>query len=212
VDTVCRIMLVFRQQETLERIKGILVENGHRVLFSCTSGMQALRLAGLHDIDIAVVGFNLSDMSGIHFATDLLAKRSCSVLMIVPAEQMAYARQSIQGEDIVCLPRPVSPQALLTSIELMMQYRDRLNRMRAETQKLKDDLKRRSLADKAKTLLMHAHHLSEFEAWIFMQKASMDTGTPLLEIAEKIVEKYGPVKQDKATPQDGPSPEKDHKK
>lgn len=197
MDTICRIMLVFRQQETLERVKNILVENGHRVLYSCTSGMQALRLAGMHDIDIAVVGFTLSDMSGIHFAADLLSEHTCSVLLIVPAEQMAYARQSIQAEDIVCLPRPITPQALLTSIDLMMQYRERLRHMRAETQKLKEDLKRRSLADKAKTILMHALQLSEFEAWRFMQKTSMDTGTPLLEVAEMIIEKYGHTRQDK---------------
>lgn len=205
VDTICRIMLVFRQQETLERIKSILVENGHRVLYSCTSGMQALRLAGLHDIDIAVVGFTLSDMSGIHFAADLLAQHTCSVLLIVPAEQMAYARQSIRAEDIVCLPRPITPQALLTSIELMMQYRDRLSCMRAETQKLKEDLKRRSLADKAKTILMNALQLTEFEAWRFMQKTSMDTGTPLLEVAEKIIEQYGRNRQDKGLSHGTPS-------
>lgn len=200
MDTTCRILLAFRHQETVDRIKSILVESGRNVLFSCTSGMQALRLAGLHDIEIAVVGFTLSDMPGAHFATDLLAGHSCSVLMIAPAEQIPYIQQSFQTEDIVCLPRPVSSQSLLTSIDLIMQYRDRLKHIRAEARKLKEDLKRRSLADKAKTILMNALQLSEFEAWRFMQKQSMDTGIPLIDIAELMIEKYGQTRLPESLP------------
>lgn len=164
---------------------------GYTIVESCTSGMQALRFAGLNHVDIAIVGFTLSDMPGLTFANDLLSQNACSVLMITPSEQINYIRQNARSSDIVCLPRPVSSQSLLTSINLIMQYRDRFQFITEETQKLKQDLDRRAVAEKAKTLLMNKFHMGESEAWRYIQKQSMNTGKPLIDIAEGILNEYG---------------------
>jgi AmiR/NasT family two-component response regulator len=191
VDTGCSILLVLRQQETIDQMKSILATRGYNIAEVCTSGMQGLRLAALHTVDIAVVGFTLSDMPGMTFAQDLLSQHSCSVVMITPPEQINYVRQSAGTSDIVCLPRPVSPQSLLTAIDLVMQYRSRIQLLNQETQKLRMSLERRALAEKAKTVLMNKLQMGEAEAWRALQKQSMDTGRPLVEIAEEILEAYG---------------------
>lgn len=196
MDTSCSVLLVFRQQDSIDQIKSILSGRGHTVAEECTSGMQALRMAGQIHFDIAIVGFTLADMPGLTFANDLLTQHSCSVLMIVPADQVNYVRSSAGTGDIICLPRPVSPQSLLTSISLIMQYRDRFQRISEETRKLKRDLERRAVAEKAKTVLMKKLGMSEAEAWRHIQKKSMDTGTPLVEIAEDILRTYGVKKND----------------
>lgn len=191
MDISCSILLTLRRQESVEQIKNILVSRGYLIAGAGTSGMQALRLAGMSNVDIAIVGFSLSDMPGLTFANDLLARQSCSVLMIAPPEQIGYIRGRAGTNDIVCLPKPVTPQALLASIELMLQYRERLRNITSETRKLKSDLERRAVAEKAKTLLMHRCHMGESEAWRFIQKKSMDSGIPLREVAETIIEEYG---------------------
>lgn len=191
MDTSCSILLTLRHQESIEQIKNILVPKGYMIVDSCSSGMQALRVAGLNHIDIAIVSFTLSDMPGLTFANDLLSQHSCSVLMITPPEQMNYIRNNAGPNDIVCLPRPITPQALLTSIDLILQYKERIRCISRETQKLKVDLERRSLAEKAKTLLMKKLNMSESDAWRHIQKQSMDSGIPLQEVAENIIHEYG---------------------
>jgi len=191
VYTRCNILLAFQQQETIDKIKNILVPMGYSILGTSTSGMQALRLAGMNSIDIAVVGYNLSDMPGLTFANDLLSRHQCSVIMIAPPEQINYIRSSAGTSDIVCLSKPVTPQALLTSVDLVMQYREKLLTMNKEVQKLKSDLKRRAIAEKAKTLLMNNLNMGEAEAWRYIQKESMNKGIPLQRVAESILEKYG---------------------
>ncbi len=195
MDINCNILLTLRQQESIEQIRGILSTRGYFIVDSCTSGMQALRTAGYHQIDIAVVGFMLSDMPGLNFASDLQSQHNCSVLMITPPEQISYVRQNAGTNDIVCLPRPVTPQSLLTSIDLILQYRERIQSLTRETHKLRLDLERRSLAEKAKTLLMNRFNMGESEAWRQMQKQSMDTGKPLTEVAEAIIREHGKIRR-----------------
>lgn len=190
MELSCSVLLVLRQQETIDQIKSILTPRGCVIVDACTSGMQALRLAGLYDIDIAVVGFSLSDMPGMTFAHDLQSMHSCSVVMITPPDQENYVRQGAGTSDIICLPRPVSPQSLLTAVDVMLQYRVRIRHMEEETRKLRQNLERRALAEKAKTVLMNTLQMSEAEAWRTIQKQSMDTGKPLTEVAEGILDAY----------------------
>lgn len=190
MDMSCNILIALRQQESIDQIKNILAPRGYTIIDTCTSGMQALRIAGMNTIDIAIVGFTLSDMPGLTFANDLLSRCTCSVLMITPPEQINYVRSSAGPHDIICLPRPVTPAALLTSLDLILQYKERIACITRETQKLKMDLERRAIAEKAKTVLMNKLGLSEAEAWRTIQKRSMDSGTPLQEVAEAIIREY----------------------
>ena len=191
MDTSCSILLALRQRESIEQIKNILTPRGYLIVDCCTSGMQALRVAGLSHIDIAIVGFMLADMPGLTLANDLLSQQDCSVLILTPPEQINYIRNNAGANDIVCLPKPVTPQSLLTSIDLILQYRERIQCITQQTQKLKMDLERRAIAERAKTLLMHKLNMSESEAWRFLQKQSMDSGKPLQEVAEVIIKEYG---------------------
>jgi len=187
----CSVLIVIKHQETMEQMSGILAARGCQIADTCTTGMQGLRAAGNHPCDIAIVGFNLSDMTGLAFAEDLADICSASVLLIVPPEQLTYARQNIGDLDISCLARPVTAQALATSVDMLLQFRERYSRMQAETKKLKAGLERRGLADKAKAALMKSLGLSEAEAWRQMQKQSMDTGKALEQVAKHILDRYG---------------------
>ncbi len=187
----CRVLLVLRNEETIAQMSGILSSRGCHITASCTTGMAGLRSAGLHPCDIAIVGFTLPDMTGASFSENLAGICDASVLLIVPAEQMAFARETTGSLDVSCLARPVTAQGLVASIDMMMQFRDRVQRLQAETKKLREGLARRGLAERAKTALMNSLGLSEAEAWRRMQKQSMDTGKPLEQVARHMLDIYG---------------------
>jgi response regulator NasT len=184
----CNVLIVVRKPELSEQIRAILVSRGYAVSDACSSGMQALRSADSHPVDVAIVGFSLVDMSGLEFASDLLEKKECSVMLLTPPEQMAYVKDQAGELDIVALPRPATAQAMLSTLELMQHYRSRLRRASDEATKLKADLDRRALAEKAKVALMNKKGMSEADAWRYLQKRAMDTGRTLKDVSEQVLE------------------------
>lgn len=185
------VLIVMKQQDAAEQISGVLSSQGFRVVDVCQSGTQALRAASNFPCEIVLTGFSLTDMSGIAFAENLQENTPATVLMMVPADQISYVLQNTEHLDLVCLPRPVTPQGLSAAIEMILQYRNRITRMKSETAKLKDGLERRALAEKAKTALMNSLGLSEADAWRRIQRQSMDTGKPLDVVARHMLEIYG---------------------
>ncbi len=186
----CNVLLVLRKPDLIRQIRAILTSRGYAVSDGCVSGMQALRSAATHPVDIAIVGYTLNDMSGLDFSMDLLSNSDCSVLLMTPPDQMVYVKEQIGSADVVPVPRPVTAQALLSTLELIGHYRSKLTRANEETKKLKQDLDRRAVAEKAKVVLMNRLQMSEAEAWRYLQKRSMDTGTSLKEIALRVLELY----------------------
>lgn len=186
----CNVLIVVRKPELTDQIKAILASRGYFVADACSSGMQGLRSAASHPVDVAIVGFSLPDMSGLEFAGDLLEKCDCSVLLLTPPDQMDYVKQQSGGMDIVALQRPATAQAMLSALELMQHYRSRIKKVSDEAQKLRVDLDRRALAEKAKVALMHRLGMSEAEAWRYLQKRAMDTGRTLKDIAAQVLELY----------------------
>ncbi len=188
----CNVLIVIRHQETLEQMAGILSARGCHITETCSSGMHGLRAAGTHCPDIAVVGYNLTDMTGVAFAEDLAGLCDASVLLVVPPEQVQDVRQRAVDLDLSILPRPITAQGLAASIDMLLQFRERYHRMQAESQKLKAGLERRGLAEKAKLALMKSLGLSEAEAWRHIQKQSMDTGRPLEQVSRHILDIHSP--------------------
>ena len=187
----CNVLIVMKNKETVDQMSGILAARGCNVTDTCTGGMQGLRSAGTRPCDIALVGFSLPDMTGLAFAEALAGISTASVLLVVPPEQMSFVRHNAGQLDVTCLPRPVTPQALATSIDMLLQFRERYQRMQEEARKLKSGLEQRNLAEKAKQALMKSMGLTESEAWRHIQKQSMDTGKPLGQVARHILDIYG---------------------
>ena len=186
----CSILIVNRKPELVEQIKTVLRPRGYPISAACDSGTQALRSVFAHPVDIAVTGFLLSDMSGLEFADALLEKSETSVLMITPQAQLEYVKEQSAGRDIVALPRPVTAQALVSALEMMEHYRGRVRKANDEAKKARSDLERRALADRAKAALMAQTGMTEAEAWRTLQKRSMDTGSPLREVALDVLAQY----------------------
>lgn len=186
----CNVLIVIRRAELVAQIRSVLQPRGYFIVDSCASGMQGLRTAASHPVDIAIVGFILSDMSGLEFAADLQDKTDSSVLMITPQDQVSYVKEQTHGRDVVPLPRPVTSLALMNTLELMEHYRGRLQSARETTEKLRSDLDRRALADRAKVVLMQNTTMTEAEAWRWLQKRSMDTGKSLREVSLQVLNQY----------------------
>lgn len=188
VQAPSNLAIAMRNADAVDKYKDALSTQGYNVIEASTSGMELLRDLAHREVEIAVVGMTLSDMAGMAFACDLIALTGCSVLMIVPAEQVDYINSLAGDRDIVCLARPINAMALSTAIETMNHYRRRLKTIKDEADKLRDKVESRALAEKAKTSLMNRMKMTESEAWKFLQKRSMDSGKSMQEVAKQILD------------------------
>ena len=85
---------------------------------------------------------------------------------------------------------PLKVHELASSIE-MMAYALERRRRRRRAQPQRRSQEEEQLIQKAKGILMERNHMTEKEAYRYLQKSSMDSGTGLTETAQMILSMMG---------------------
>lgn len=172
------VIVAFLRQEDAVGIRRLLAKHGYDVTGTCTSGAQAVRLAGGLDGGIVLCGYRLSDM---HYTElhDYLPEGFRMVLVASPARW-----RDGHAEDIVCVEMPVKAGDLLSVLEetdekLRTERRARKERNRIHGRSEED----RALILRAKAELMKQNGMTEAEAHRYLQKISMESGNGLAEAA-----------------------------
>ena len=136
------------------------------------TGDEAVRAA--KDGALLLTTYRLPDMTGEELASRL--GEAADVVMIVPQDY-----EGEEAENVIMLHNPISQDALV-------QSRLRMQQLRARAEKLSRTLEERKLIDRAKGKLMDTLHLTESEAHYRIQKASMDSGRRIADVAREILD------------------------
>ena len=123
----------------------------------------------------------LPDMTGEELASRL--GEAADVVMIVPQDY-----EGEEAENVIMLHNPISQDALVQSLKTLAHCRLRMQQLRARAEKLSRTLEERKLIDRAKGRLMDTLHLTESEAHYRIQKASMDSGRRIADVAREILD------------------------
>ena len=125
--------------------------------------------------------YRLPDMTGEELASRL--GEAADVVMIVPQDY-----EGEEAENVIMLHNPISQDALVQSLKTLAHCRLRMQQLRARAEKLSRTLEERKLIDRAKGKLMDTLHLTESEAHYRIQKASMDSGRRIADVAREILD------------------------
>ena len=128
----------------------------------------------------ALISFQ-PDMTGEELASRL--GEAADVVMIVPQDY-----EGEEAENVIMLHNPISQDALVQSLKTLAHCRLRMQQLRARAEKLSRTLEERKLIDRAKGKLMDTLHLTESEAHYRIQKASMDSGRRIADVAREILD------------------------
>ena len=88
--------------------------------------------------------------------------------------------------DIVTLTYPIRPNDLVSTVEMMLTQLDRRLKKRKSQPKKRTE-QEQNYINNAKWLLMERNHMTEQEAFRYIQKSSMDSGTNMVETAQMIL-------------------------
>lgn len=178
------IILVFPKQETGKSLRAILRRAGYPVDAVCTTVAQALQAASEYDGGIIVCNYRLVDGMALEIYES--AGKRFQFLMIGPKDYV----DAREAADIFCLTTPLHASELCETMEVLsIAYARRRKKRRAgPTPRSKEE--QRTL-DAAKQVLMEKNGLTEEEAHRYIQKASMDSGTGVVETAAMILSLLG---------------------
>ena len=87
---------------------------------------------------------------------------------------------------IMCLSMPLKVHDFVNTVDMMIQGMERRRRRQKAKPKERSG-KEAGLIKEAKELLMNRNHMTEEEAYRYIQKCSMDSGTNMVETAQMIL-------------------------
>ena len=180
------IVIVMPGHKDAVRLQNILLRSG---LFSniilASRGAEVLQEARLRNVALVLCTRRLSDM-GYEELSSLLPS-SVSILLLTQDAALVPFSPAVtrllmpfRAEDLVGAVRSLLPDG-----------------RQARKKKPLRSPEEQAKIDRAKALLMEGKHLTEPEAFRYLQKTSMDTGRTLLETALMVTDLYGRPQEEK---------------
>lgn len=185
-----KILLAMSNCILVNKLKTLLVENGHTIIDQARDGHECLRKMRALKPDLAILEYNIALMNGYEVSKMAIEDRICDVMLIIEPGQESLLGNIKSDGSFVCMTKPINKASFINTIELMFKNARRVRRLEREIEDLRASLDTRKEVEKAKGLLMSHLGLTEAEAFKRIQKQSMDRGIPMKEIARAIILAY----------------------
>ena len=173
------IVIALPKIEDAKKIRASLNRYGFTVASVCNTGANALSNVNELDGGILICGYHLADM----YYRDVLEylPEYVEFLLLASARVIGEAPSSVESVEM--------PMKVADLIDSVSRISDRLERRwKRERRKPRvSSEKEQNYIMNAKRLLMEQNHLSEEEAYRYIQKCSMDSGTNMVETAQMLM-------------------------
>lgn len=184
-----KLKILLADDEALIRmdLKEMLIDAGHEVIAEATNGVDAVALTKKLLPDFVIMDVKMPKMDGLTAAGIIAKENIAPVLLLTAYSQQDIVDKASASGVIAYLVKPVREEQLLPAIEIAAQRFAEFDNLNKELAELKDSLATRKLLERAKGILMHAHGLTEQEAYRKMQQFSMAKRVSLKALAESII-------------------------
>jgi len=179
--TRARIIIGDGKDSSRRRLKDLLTRYGYSVEAEATNGPELLRKARTMYPEIVIMDSNLEGGSVAEIAGIIESDEISSVLVLTQGLQARIP------EEVAHIQKPYAEETLLSVIEVLLLYQNRLASVRREVIDLKESLQTRKLVEKAKGILMKQLSIDEAEAYRTMQKESMNRGVSMKDMARAVI-------------------------
>ena len=173
-----RTVVAFSNDKLRETILEALEKNGIPVHAICRTGSEALRSIKKTGGGVLVCAPRLSDMTADDLADDL----GEDAFYLVAGKPMDL--DMVENENIFKITLPASSGMIAGSARILVELDERRRiEMRPER-----PAEEKELINKAKLIVMERNDMTEDQAYRFLQKRSMESSTPLVEVARMFLD------------------------
>lgn len=173
------IIVAMPKIEDAKKIGEMLSSRGVGRIEICTTGFAVLSKVHQLDSGVVICTRRFKDMYCNEIAENL--PDYFEMLLLSSKEGAAYC-----PPDVVTVMLPFRPSELISTVEMMlMQIERRIRKARHAPKKRNQE--EQEYINQAKKLLMERNSMTEPEAFRYIQKCSMDSGTNMVETAQMII-------------------------
>ena len=171
------IVIALPKIDDAKKIRTILNRHGFSVAAVCSTASTALASMSELDGGILICGYKLTD----RYYRDVLEDIPSYFEMLLLASGRVIAEAPTS---VLTVEMPMKVSDLVNTVDMMLSQIER--RLKKEKKKTRS-WKEQNYISNAKFLLMERNHLSEEDAYRYIQKCSMDSGTNMVETAQMVL-------------------------
>ncbi len=172
------IIIVLPKLEEAKKIQKILNSHGYDEVFAYSTAAMALQAVGNMDAGVVISAYKLSDMFYLDLKDSL--PKSFELILLGSATAVAAA-----GTGTLSLSTPLKLGDLINTVDMVLRQAER--KYKKNKKPVRRTWQEENYIKNAKYLLMERNHLSEEEAFRYIQKRSMDNSTNMVETAQMIL-------------------------
>jgi len=182
-----RILVAIKNEAAVIKLKALRAENQYEMVDHANDANECLRKMRMLKPDLAILDYDLSPMNGLEIARIATEDKLCDVILLVGGEHRNSLGYMKREYDFAILIKPLNKDSFISTVDLVIKNRKKINKMEREIEELKKTLDARKDIERAKGILMKHLKIGEEEAFRKIQKQSMDMGIPMREIAKSII-------------------------
>ncbi|HEY0948829.1 ANTAR domain-containing response regulator [Nocardioides sp.] len=185
--------VVIAEDEVLIRmdLAEMLGEEGYDVVGQAGDGQQAIDLAEELRPDLVILDVKMPVLDGIAAAERIAGARIAPVVILTAFSQRDLVERARDAGAMAYLVKPFSKSDLVPAIEMAVSRFAELAMLESEVADLTERLETRKAVDRAKGVLQEQLHLSEPEAFRWIQKTAMDLRLSMRQVADGVIT-HGP--------------------
>jgi len=168
-----------------------LTDAGIEVVGEAGDGEEAIEKAKELEPDVVVMDVKMPGMDGITAAEQILANRTCAVVMLTAFSQGELVERARDAGAMAYVVKPFTPADLIPAVEIAVSRFQEIVSLESEVADLTDQFETRNQVERAKGLLLSKMGLTEPEAFRWIQKTSMDRRLTMREVADAVIDQVG---------------------
>ncbi|MEE3392860.1 MAG: ANTAR domain-containing protein [Lachnospiraceae bacterium] len=174
------IIIALPNEEVSKKISAGLLSHGYDTTVICRSGSDALSEMSNLDAGVVICGSHFSDMELSQFADYL--PQTFNILAIIKQE-----KDYLVPEGILKLFSPCKMSDIIDTVGMLLENTGIKKKRKKKDLRPERSTEEKETINRAKVLLMDRNNMSEPEAFRYIQKCSMDSGTNMYEMAQMIL-------------------------
>ena len=184
----CKVLVADDERQVAAGLQGQLEALNYDIVAVVDDGHRAIEVCRRTLPDIVLMDIEMPGLDGLSAAREIAQDPGTPVIILTAHGHPNLIEQAVQDGVIQYLLKPVTSPALHAAIQTALARARDLKAEREKVNELQLTLRDRKLIERAKGILMTRRHLTEPEAFRFLQRQSQDRRMPMAKLAESIVQ------------------------
>lgn len=160
---------------------------GHRVAGPARNGREAVDIARVVPIDLAILDVRMPELGGLEAAERIVREKPIPIILLTGYDDPESMERAAHAPIFHYLVKPVSLEDLAPAIRVARSRFQEWRQFRNEAELLSRKLEDRKVVEEAKAVLMEARGLTEDGAYRLIQRESQNLNQPMAEVARTVI-------------------------